>query len=169
MRSGVSYVRNYGTHLDLPWQEVFQTNDRSAVEDYCRGQDIAIEWKPDGTLRTSQTCQAAIAHPITGEMVWFNQAHLFHISNLEPHVRHSLLSELGEEALPRNAYYGDGAPIEDAALGEIRAAYDAEEIVFPWQNGDVLMIDNMLSTHGRRPFSGPRRVIVGMSAHGGVA
>ncbi len=32
----ILYVRNYGDGLGLPWQEVFQTSDRSTVEEYCR-------------------------------------------------------------------------------------------------------------------------------------
>ncbi|MFK4980051.1 TauD/TfdA family dioxygenase, partial [Klebsiella pneumoniae] len=52
------YVRNYGRGLDLPWEEVFQTSDRAAVEDFCRSQDIAWEWFDDGTLRTRQVCQS---------------------------------------------------------------------------------------------------------------
>src|SRR5258706_1528650 len=35
-REQVSYVRNYGDALDLPWQDVFQTNDRAQVEEFCR-------------------------------------------------------------------------------------------------------------------------------------
>ena len=34
-RKGLMYVRNYGTGLDLSWEDVFQTNSRAAVEAYC--------------------------------------------------------------------------------------------------------------------------------------
>ncbi len=159
----VMYVRNYGQGLDLPWQNVFQTESREEVEAYCRQADIEFEWKADDGLRTRERCQAVASHPVTGEMVWFNQAHLFHISNLEPHLRQSLLAAFREEDLPRNAYYGDGSPIEESALADIRAAYDREAIVFPWFKGDILMLDNMLVAHGRRPYSGARKVVVAMA------
>jgi hypothetical protein len=93
-------------------------------------------------------------------MVWFNQAHLFHVSSLKSEIRESLLASAGE--LPRHAFYGDGSPIEDAVLEEIRAAYEREAIVFTWQNGDVLVLDNMLTAHGRRPYRGARKIVVGM-------
>jgi hypothetical protein len=32
-----------------------------------------------------------------------------------------------------------------------------------WVAGDVLLIDNVLVAHGRRPFEGSRRVLVAMS------
>ena len=96
-------------------------------------------------------------------MVWFNQAHLFHISSLVPEVRESLLSLLREDEFPRNAYYGDGSPIETSVLDEIRGIYNQESIRFMWQEGDILMLDNMLTAHGRMPFSGTRKIVVGMA------
>jgi len=168
MSRGLMYVRNYGNGLDVPWQQVFNTEDPAAVEAYCRSQGIAWEWKDDGELRTRQLCQAAATHPRTGEAVWFNQAHLFHVSALEAQVREALLAIVEEEDLPRHVFYGDGAPIEDAVLDEIRAVYDSVTVRFPWQQGDVLMLDNMLAAHGRAPFKGARRVVVAMAQGHGI-
>src|SRR5579884_1969308 len=116
MEKRVMYVRNYMPQLDLSWQEVFQTNNRAEVERYCRSIDMECEWINEQHLRTRQVCQAVALHPETSRLVWFNQAHLFHISNLDPAVRETLLSLYGEESLPRNTYYGDGKPIEPAVL-----------------------------------------------------
>jgi len=161
--NGVRYVRNYRPGLDLPWQKVFQTDDPAQAEAFCRRNGIEFEWRDDGTLRTSQVCQAVARHPRTGEMVWFNQAHLFHVSALPAEIRASLLSQFGEAHLPRNAYYGDGTPFEDRVLDEIRRVYQQEQVLTPWEEGDVLIIDNMLAAHGRMPYEGARRVLVGMA------
>lgn len=160
---GVCYVRNFGGRLDLKWQDFFGTDDTRAVEAYCREASIEFEWTGGGGLRTRQVCQAVIQHPRTKETLWFNQAHLFHVSNLEPQVREYLLENFSEEDLPRNAYLGDGASIPPATLEEIRAAYRRTQIIFDWQAGDVLMLDNMLYAHGRNPFEGERRVLVAMA------
>jgi len=160
----VMYVRNYSDNLDLSWENVFQTKNQLKVEDYCRSAGIELEWKDGGKhLRTRQVCQAVATHPKTGEIVWFNQAHLFHVSSLNPEVRQTLLSTIKEEDLPRNVYYGDGSPIEASVLDEIREIYQQEAVTFPWQEGDVLMLDNMLIAHGREPFMGSRKVVVGMA------
>jgi alpha-ketoglutarate-dependent taurine dioxygenase len=163
IEKGVMYVRNYGNGLDVPWTKVFNTTDRRVVERFCRAARIAYEWKPDGELRTRQVCQAVAVHPCTNETVWFNQAHLFHVSNLEPAVREALLSVVSEADLPRQACYGDGTTIETAVLDEIRDAYQCHAVRFPWQEGDVLMLDNMLVAHGRTPFKGPRKILVAMA------
>lgn len=160
---GVRYVRNYLPGIDLPWQEVFQTQDRREVERICQELVIDFEWVGDDGLRTHQTCRATTTHPETGEPIWFNQAHLFHISSADPAVREFLLAELGEENLPRHAYFGDGTPIPDATLDAVRAAYDRHATAFAWQQGDLMMLDNMRVAHSRRPFKGPRRVVVGMA------
>lgn len=166
-RRGLMYVRNYGNGLDLSWQDVFGTQSKDDVERYCRAQGIEWEWKADGELRTRQICQATALHPETGEAVWFNQAHLFHVSNLEPEVRETLLNLVTERDLPRNVYYGDGAPIEAPALDAIRGVLERNKIAFPWRQGDVLMLDNMLVAHGRAPFRGARKVIVAMAEPAG--
>lgn len=157
----VRYERNYGEHLDLPWQRVFNTADRSQAEAYCRHAGIEFEWKSNNRLKTWQVCQAIAAHPRTGEVVWFNQAHLFHVSSLDLVAREQLLA-YAEGDLPRNAYYGDGSPIEESILDEIRGVYAEQSRSTAWQNGDVLLLDNMLIAHGRRAYNGARSVVVAM-------
>ncbi|HEY2115866.1 MAG TPA: TauD/TfdA family dioxygenase [Candidatus Angelobacter sp.] len=160
---GVSYVRNYRDHVDLSYANVFGTEDRAEIEKFCQTAQIECEFGPDRQLRTRQRCSAIAIHPGKKRPVWFNQAHLFHISSLEPAVADSLLSEFGEAGLPRNAYYGDGSKIETSDLDAIREAYRQEMVVFSWNEGDILMLDNMRVAHGRQPFSGERKVIVAMA------
>jgi hypothetical protein len=126
-------------------------------------QRLAYTWTAEGELCTRQVAQATARHPRTGAPVWFNQAHLFHASALEPMVRDALLEVVAPDQLPRNVYYGDGAPIEDSVLDAIRGVYRELAVVLSWQAGDVLMLDNMLVAHGRAPFHGERKLIVAMA------
>jgi alpha-ketoglutarate-dependent taurine dioxygenase len=163
MEKSVMYLRNYNEGVDLPWHQVFNTTSKSAVEDYCREVGIEFEWKSGNRLRTRQICPAVATHPKTGRLVWFNQAHLFHASSLEPQVYDSLLAEFGEANLPRNAFFGDGSAIDPNILDQIRHAYSLEAKVFAWQERDILMLDNMLVAHGRMSYVGARRIVVGMA------
>src|SRR5262249_10064494 len=124
----VMYVRNYGEGVDMSWREVFQTNDRADVEEYCRRSGMQFEWKDGDRLRTRYVRQAVVTHPQTGDTIWFNHAHMFHTSSLNPSVREALLSEFKEDELPRNAMYGDGTSIETSILNEVREAYDRSAI-----------------------------------------
>jgi alpha-ketoglutarate-dependent taurine dioxygenase len=160
---GVLYVRNYNDGFGLSWQEVFQTTDKTIVEEHCQRNAIAFEWKAGGRLRTRQVRPAVARHPHTGEMVWFNHAAFFHISSLEANMRDLLLEEFAEEDLPHHTYYGDATPIEASVLDELRDAYAAEKAAFRWQPGDVMLLDNMTIAHGREPFVGQRQIIVGMA------
>jgi alpha-ketoglutarate-dependent taurine dioxygenase len=162
--TGVMYVRNYGLGVDLSWQDAYQTSDRAAVEAYCRGASISCEWLDGGQrLRTRQVRPAVARHPLTREWLWFNQAHLFHTSGLDRATREALHATFAEADLPRQAFFGDGSPIPVAWLDDVRDAYRESLQVFSWQRGDVLLVDNMRISHGRRAFTGPRKVYVAMA------
>lgn len=162
-RGGYLYVRNFGHGAGLSWQEAFRTDDPAEVDRYCAGNAIETRWGPDGQLRTSQRRPAAARHPRTGEWTWFNHITFFHVSTLGADLAEALVDALGPDALPNNTYYGDGGEIEPEVLEVLRAAYAAELVEFPWQRGDVLLVDNMLTAHGRAPFEPPRQIVVGMA------
>jgi alpha-ketoglutarate-dependent taurine dioxygenase len=160
---GVMYVRNYGAGIDLTWQDAFQTQDRAELEAYCRQAPLEWEWLENDRLRTRQVRQTVARHPVTGEMVWFNQAHLFHVSNLGEDAERAMRSVFAEPDLPRNAFYGDGSLIPSEDLAEVRRALDSATVAFVWQAGDVLLLDNMLIAHGRRPYRGTRRILTALA------
>lgn len=162
-RKKILYVRNYGDGFGLPWQSVFQTDDRAEVEAYCASVGIEVEWKADNRLRTRQVGAALVRHPRTGEEVWFNHGTFFHLSTLPSAIRDSLDADFAPQDLPTNTFYGDGSPIEADVLETLRAAYRQSLVKFPWQQGDILFIDNMLAVHGREPYTGPRKIYTGMA------
>lgn len=160
---GYLYQRNFGEGLGLPWQSVFQTDDPREVEAYCARHEIELEWKEGGLLRTRQRRRVSARHPRSGEMSWFNHLTFFHVSTLPPLVRDALLADFAEEDLPNQTYYGDGESIEPEVLETLRQAYRDEAVLFAWQAGDVLLIDNLLTAHAREPYAGPRQVLVAMA------
>ena len=159
---GVQYVRHYRPFVDLPWQKVFQTDNAEEMARFCREHDIDFEWVEKDTLRTAQVCQGTACHPVTGERIFFNQAHVFHVSSLGDAGARSMIDVFGPNRLPRQTFYGDGREIPPEDLAAVRAAFSSAKLVFPWQAGDVLMLDNMQFAHGRRPFKGTRKVVVSL-------
>ncbi|SFO73607.1 Taurine dioxygenase, alpha-ketoglutarate-dependent [Chitinophaga sp. YR627] len=156
---GIMYVRNLGGGLGLDWQTVFQTTDRSEVEEECSRNEMQFEWKDNNRLQIRWTRPAIVDHPVTGEEIWFNHAYFFNAANLDEEVADAVTSS---EEMPFNTFYGDGSPISGEVLKEIGDAYEQAKVIFPWKKGDVLLLDNMLMSHGRNPFEGDRKIMVAM-------
>ena len=161
---GIVYVRNYPADPNkvASWKRVFETEDPEEVASFCEGLGITYRWVEDGWLHTKQTMAAVRTLP-TGEDVWFNQAHLFHSSTVGRRADLSTLDPRRLKRLPRNALYADESRIPTFVIRSIRRAFDRNTAMFDWQPGDLIVLDNLRFSHGRRPFQGDRKVLVAMS------
>ena len=155
-------VRNFSEHLSLDWRTSFKVSTREEMERYALNARLELEWQDDDRLKTRQVRPAIATHPVTGDQIWFNHIAFWHVSSLEKNVREVLLAGYSEEGLPYNTYYGDRTRIEDDVIEVIRQAYEAAITKFAWMKGDLLLLDNMLVSHGRSPFSGPRKILVSL-------
>jgi alpha-ketoglutarate-dependent taurine dioxygenase len=162
VEKGVMYQRNYAQSLGLSWQTVFRAENRAEAEEACREARVGYDWGDGDRLRTLAVRPAVARHPGTGELTWFNQAQHWHDSCLDPKVRQSMRKLYSEKELPRQCYYGDGTSIPDAHMETILAVYRRLAVSFPWQRGDVMMVDNVLAAHGRNPFKGERKILVAL-------
>ena len=79
---GILYVRNYHQGIGLSWQDVFQTNDKCDVEQFCQQNQISWNWIGEDRLRTWQHRSAIQTHPISSERLWFNHGVFFHPTSL---------------------------------------------------------------------------------------
>jgi alpha-ketoglutarate-dependent taurine dioxygenase len=159
-RKGWMLTRNYNDEVGASLAEAFGTEDRSRVESYCRANAIEFEWRGDA-LRTKQVRSAVLDHPSTGHRSWFNQIAFLNGWTLAPEVREFLLEEYGE--LPFDTCFGDGEPIGEDVVLEINEAYEQNTAREPWQKGDLLIVDNVRTAHGRESYEGPREVVVAMA------
>jgi alpha-ketoglutarate-dependent taurine dioxygenase len=128
----------------------------------CAEEGMQCEWTTNG-LRISQLSPAVVVHPRTGETVFFNQIQLHHVFCLDDETRTALQQLFSQEDMPRNVYFGDGNPIPDDTVAHLGELYEELCVEPPWEAGDMIVLDNMLVAHARRPFSGERKILVAMA------
>ena len=166
-RKGITYIRNLhsGKGLGPSWQDAFETQDKKTMEAYCKTNGINVQWQRNGDVRLTQTRPAIRRHPVTGDRLWFNQVDQFYPRIYGDEVFETLLMMAGndENALPMHSTYGDGTYIQKEYVEEIVRVLDEVLIPVPWEKGDLLIVENMLSLHGRLPFTGPRKILVCMA------
>jgi alpha-ketoglutarate-dependent taurine dioxygenase len=162
-REGWLLIRNYNDEIGASVAEAFGTEDRRAVESYCRANAIEFEWRPDGGLRTRQRRSAVVRQPVTGRRCWFNQIAFLNEWTIAPEVREYLVDVYGADGLPFTTRFGNGDPVGEDVVQLLNGVYEANTAREPWQAGDLMLVDNVRTAHSREPFEGPREVLVAMA------
>jgi alpha-ketoglutarate-dependent taurine dioxygenase len=162
----INYIRNFhsGSGLGPSWQQAFETTRREDIQDYCASRKIKCAWKSNDGLRLEHTMPAFVNHPITAQKLWFNQVEHFHPSIYGQEVFEGLMMghNNDERELPMYVTFGDGSSIPTEFIEEIHAALEGEEVKVRWRKSGLLLIDNVLTLHGRMSFEGERRILVSM-------
>lgn len=135
------------------WQSTFQADTREAAEARMTTLGYSWEWLPDGCLRATTPVLPAVRQLPDGRQVFFNQ----------------LIAAFQGWKDDRNdpsksITFGDGTPLDRDAVNV--ASRLGEELSFniPWQTGDVALVDNYVAMHGRRTFTGTRKVLASLIA-----
>ncbi|HXW45756.1 MAG TPA: TauD/TfdA family dioxygenase [Streptosporangiaceae bacterium] len=162
-REGWLLTRNYGEDIGTSVAEAFGTDERDAVERYCRANAIEFEWQGDGRLRTRQRRPAVVRHSVTGQRCWFNQVAFLSEWTMDPEVREYLVDVYGADALPFRTSFGNGDPVDADIVELVNDAYERSTLREPWRAGDLMLVDNIRSAHNRDRFAGVREVLVAMA------
>lgn len=162
-REGWTLERSYNEDIGAAWEDAFGTDDRGAVERYCRANAIEFAWQPDGTLRTRQRRTAVVAHPGTGRACWFNQVAFLSEWTMDPDVHEYLVDVYGADGLPFTTRFGGGGPIGADVVDLLNRVYEEHTLREPWQAGDLMLVDNIATAHSREPYRGVREVLVAMT------
>lgn len=165
-KSGLMEMLNKWQRSHKSWIDVFETELSAEVEEKCRTNDFEYKWNQNQWLQISQKRPAVMKHPVTQENVWFNQAHLYDFNpKLLGWWRYlgAKLFYIRKHMRLHEVYFSDGSTIPRADLYHILETLEANTIYFPWQKGDLLMLDNVLAMHGRATFTGKRRILAAMT------
>ncbi|MER5830714.1 TauD/TfdA family dioxygenase [Streptomyces sp. NPDC002130] len=162
-REGWLLTRAYNEGIGATLGQSFGTDDRGAVEAYCRAHAIDWSWQRDGSLRTRQHRHAVVRHPVSGLDCWFNQIAFLNEWTMTPEVREFLVDEYGPDGLPFNTRYGNGDPVPPDVVEQINKTYEALTVRRPWQRGDLMLVDNIRTAHSREAYRGPRDIVVAMA------
>jgi alpha-ketoglutarate-dependent taurine dioxygenase len=162
-RDGWLLTRSYNDEIGATLAEAFGTEDRGAIEDYCRANAIEFAWQPDGGLRTRQRRSAVVRHPMTGQRCFSNQIAFLNEWTIDPEIREYLVDMYGADGLPFNTGFGTGEPLTEEIVELINAVYEVNTMREPWQPGDLMLVDNIRTAHSREAYEGPREILVGMA------
>jgi alpha-ketoglutarate-dependent taurine dioxygenase len=140
------------------WNDAFYTDDRMKVEDHCKRLSAKPIWNNDGSLTIINVMTPFTDHPLTGER--FYRSHIHSGGRVR---QASVDADVGTKARRPSGYSLDGGEtLGSDEIAIIKSLFDRIERSFPWNHGDVMILDNLQVAHGRNPFSGPREVMVAL-------
>ncbi len=133
------------------WQRTLRATRREQAEARLKTLGYAWKWREDDCLEaTTPPLPATMTLP-DGRTTFFNQ----------------LIAAFQGWRDTRNdpakaISHGDGSPLNGEAA--CRAAELAENLAFPvpWRHGDVALVDNFVTMHGRQTFQGTRKVLASL-------
>ncbi len=135
------------------WQSTLSVDSRKAAEVRLAKLGYTWEWQANGDLSVTTPVLPAVRRLANARTSFFNQ--LIAAFNGWKDTRND----------PSRAIrFGDGSlfnPTDVAAASAI-----ADELTFdiPWQQGDIVLVDNYVAMHGRRTFEGTRKVLASLVA-----
>ncbi len=134
------------------WKSTLGVNGHSAAEKRLRDLDYTWEWLDGDCLRATTPALPAVAQLDDGRRVFFNQ----------------LIAAFRGWKDARNdpsksIRHGDGSPLDVEAVKHAVTISEALAFDLLWKKGDVVILDNMVSMHARRTFTGTRKVLASLA------
>ncbi|EEC48375.1 predicted protein [Phaeodactylum tricornutum CCAP 1055/1] len=191
LEKGVRYTRThykqgarftYDVASMLSWSELFGTSDKATVERMCAAEGTPVQWTGDDTFVSITQASPYQLHPVTKEPVWFNHIQVFHWTTFTAELWFSwkrtrdwrllihcffvtcfCLIKYGMlgHRMSLHSTFGDGEEISVAEMNKIRHAIHRNMVFSRWEKGDVMLIDNFSTSHGRQPtYDKGRKIVV---------
>jgi hypothetical protein len=151
-RHGWTLIRNFHKGFGISWQAAFLVDNDAQLRERLNRESVAFRWN-GSSLHTTRTLPAIVDHPLTREPCWFNDLSFLNSASLDARDRMYLTSAFGAE-LPVETTFGDGRLVTTDEVEAIQRAYEAATRQFIWEEGDLLVTDNILTAQGRTPLEG---------------
>ena len=156
---GVRYVRVMPSEDDSTsaigrsWRSTFNANTQAEAEIAMAKIGTSWEWQEDDTVITKTAVVPALRTSThTGQVTFFNS------------MVAAYTGWIDSRNDPKKAVEcGDSKPVDGDALLRCAEIMEEDAVDIDWQKGDVLLIDNQLVMHARRPFEGPRKILASIS------
>ncbi|KAM0718835.1 hypothetical protein Q7P37_005907 [Cladosporium fusiforme] len=142
---GSTLKQAFGKHVQPGDDEATRRSKIEAqIARYGRGKHTTWEWTDDGGLVLTHHLPAIRTQPQTGLPTLF--------TGLAAYYQNSKVNGAGRNITQQ--LYGDGTPIPEKYLAHLARITDEIRVLHKWQQGDVLVYDNIIAQHGRQPWEG---------------
>jgi hypothetical protein len=133
------------------WQSTLGVETKEEAETRLQSLGYSWQWLDIDTLRVTTPVLPAVREIAPGRKTLFNQ----------------LIAAYAGWSDQRNdpssaIRHGDDSKLDAAAVGRLIALADELTYDMAWQAGDVVLVDNTVAMHGRRPFVGRRKVLASL-------
>lgn len=169
---GIRNVRNFadktGSHEETRamdkrgWDFAFYTDSREEVEEVCRRRHMRPHWHDNGSLTVFNDENAFEVHPVSGERIYRGGVQLAAFYRGEYDPSGTTAEVQAGQKFPSGSYYGDGSEMTVDEEAAMQAVIDRFTYSWQWHDGDIMILDNLKTGHGRAPYVGTRATEVAL-------
>jgi alpha-ketoglutarate-dependent taurine dioxygenase len=128
------------------WKSTLSVINQTQAENKLADLGYSWKWLADGSLRATTPVLPAVIDMGNNKQVFYNQ------------LIAAFMGWKGVRENPSSAItFGDETAIPFAGLELAVKLSEKYTFDLPWQDGDVALVDNYMTMHGRRPYSGERK------------
>lgn len=140
-----------GSGQGRSWRSTLGVEDREGAEARLAALNYDWEWLADDTLRSTTPVLPAVRTLTGGSRSFFNQ----------------LIAAFrgwsdNRNTADKSVRFGGGEAIRPAHMARVIELSEQMTRDIAWHAGDVALIDNFRVMHGRKPFTGKRRVLASL-------
>ena len=158
---GLKYTTNMPAEDDInsgqgrSWKSTLSVESKQEAEEKLQELGYSWEWSSDNSLKAVTPILPAVKILDNGLKVFYNQL---------------IAAYMGWDGVredpSRAITFGDGTKIPASGLEMVVKLSKVFTYDVNWQDGDVVLVDNKMAMHGRRPYSGERKrqVLVALAA-----